>query len=77
MILGSSVNSIDDTQMRHMGQKFELPDILACFGKYFTEAPALCSHACNFVALRQPIPISAEHVPGAANTNTNQLSNQV
>jgi Reverse transcriptase (RNA-dependent DNA polymerase)/Endonuclease-reverse transcriptase len=58
LILGRSVNSIDDTVMRYMGQKSELPDILAGFGKYFVEAPALCSHTCDFVAIRQPIPLA-------------------
>jgi exonuclease III len=54
-ILGRSVNSIDSTILRYMGQTLELPDILAGFGKHFAEAPALCSHTCNFVALRRPI----------------------
>ena len=55
LILGRTVNSIDDTVLRYMGQTSELPDILAGFGKYFAEAPALCSHTCNFVALRHTL----------------------
>jgi hypothetical protein len=41
----------------YMSQKSEVPEILAGFGKYFADAPALCSHFCDFVALRQPTPL--------------------
>jgi hypothetical protein len=58
LILGRSVNSIDDTIMRYMSQNSELPEILAGFGKYFADAPALCSHFCDFAALREPTPLA-------------------
>jgi hypothetical protein len=57
-ILGRSVNSIDDTIMRYMTRNAELPDILSGFGEYFAEAPALCSHTCHIVTLRQPAPLA-------------------